>query len=429
MPLDLTTNEPMWKSYANLPRPVHILCVGTFVNRVGTLLVPFLTIYVTKELGLGNTFATIAMGAFGLGAIGAAVIGGHLADRIGRRPLLLSSLFGGAAILVVYPFLTEPWMILAAVALFGLVAEMYRPAAGAMMTDLCEPDQRTYAFGLMYFSINLGFAFGPLIGGQLAEYSFKWLFWFDALTAAAYGCVILFAIRETLPKQRTDTRRDSTVDASTDAPSTADHDGTNVSISAALLHMARDRAFAPFCLATFLVAMVYMQAISTFPLYLGQLGMSAKTYGRIIALNGMMIVLLQLPMTSLIGRYHRGTMLVVASLIVAAGYGLKGAALLPWHFAFCVGVWTLGEITAAPLTQSVAADLAPVHLRARYMGALGMCFSGSLLIGAPLGGFVLNRFGGPTLWTACCVVAILAACLQFAVRRKLGKRTSMTMAG
>jgi MFS family permease len=415
----------MLKSYLNLPRTVYIMCIGTFINRIGTLLVPFLTLYVRDSLNLSVGFATLAMGAFGLGSFFASIVGGHLADRIGRRPVLLISLFGGATILVGYSFVTTPWMVLVVMTLFGAVSDMYRPAAMAVLADVCEPEQRTHAFGLVYFSINLGFAIGPVMGGYLVKYSFQWLFWIDATTAALYGVVILLAIKETLPsraaKLKADTQ-DGASEGETDSPTTAS-DEEDIPFFKALGQIVHDKTFMTFCIATFLTATVFMQSMSTFPLYLDSLGIGAVSYGKIIALNSLMIVLFQLPLTNIISRYHRGTMLVIASLITAVGFGLQGFALLPWHFALAVAVWTFGEITAAPLTNSITADLAPVRLRARYMGMLGLCISGSLMIGAPLGGLVLEKFGGRTLWTGCFTLAILATFLQLSVRKKLGRQS------
>ncbi len=180
----------MLKQYLTLPRAIHILCVGAFINRAGAFLAPFLTLYLQKKLDLGTEFATQAMGIYGVGAMAAFAVGGHLADRLGRRTVMLISLLGSGSILMVFGRLSSPWAILAALLLFALVAEMYRPAASAMIADLVAPDRRPEAFGLMYVSINLGFAVAASVGGVLARYSFRLLFWGDALTAFVYAGII-----------------------------------------------------------------------------------------------------------------------------------------------------------------------------------------------------------------------------------------------
>ena len=190
----------MLREYLSLPRSIHILCMGSFINRAGAFVVVFLVLYLRQDLGLDVTFATRTMGVFGLGAIIASLVGGHLADQIGRRTVMLASLFGGATILVVFSFVTARWAIMPMVLVFAMVVEMYRPAASAMIADLTDPVQRPHAFGLMYVAINLGFAVGAFVGGKIAGYGFQWLFWGDALTAAIYGLIIVLAISETLPK-------------------------------------------------------------------------------------------------------------------------------------------------------------------------------------------------------------------------------------
>ena len=422
----------MFRQYTDLPRAVHLLCLGTFVNRAGTFVIPFLTIYIGERMGLGVGFATGAMGVFGLGAIVGAVGGGHLADRIGRRIVMLLALFGSAAILIGYSFLGSAAGILIATLCFAAVGEAYRPAASAMIADLVEPLKRPQAYALMYVSINLGFAIGPVVGGALAQYSFKWLFWGDAATSALYALLILVTIRETLPRLPMPKVE---VDA---APATGAVDDGEVSTRAddgrgqasgeaeadigflpALQHMLTDRTFVVFCLGAFFTALVYMQAMSTFPLYLNGRGIGPASYGRIIAVNGMLIVVAQLPFTALLTRVHRGWAMVIGAGFVAVGFGLKGLAVAEWQFVLTVLIWTVGEMMQAPLVAPIVSDLAPTALRARYMGVLGMSFSGANMIGAPLGGLVLARFGGGYVWMAAALLALVAGLLYLSIRKRI----------
>ncbi|UCE59546.1 MAG: MFS transporter [Phycisphaerales bacterium] len=406
----------MIKQYLNLPRAIHVLCVGAFINRAGTFLVPFLTLYLQKELGLSTGFATRAMGAYGFGSIVAFLAGGHLADLIGRRAVMLISLCGGAAILLIFGSLSSPWMITLALVCFAVVAEMYRPAASAMIADLVSSDHRAHAFSLMYVSINLGFSAAAAIGGWLAQYSFQWLFLGDALTAMIYAVIIFATIRETLPP-RLGTSGNSALKPA--GQGNTKNDTASTPLAEAIVHILRDRVFMIFCLGTFCVAVVIMQALSTFPLHLQARGMGADTYGRIIAVNGLMIAFLQLPTTSLAARFDRGLMVVLSAVITTIGFGLIGVAVTPWHFTLTVVIWTCGEMINAPLTSAIVSDLAPVHLRARYMGVFSMCFSVALMIGVPLGGMVLERFGGDHLWGGSAAVGMTAAALYWVVRRQM----------
>jgi len=419
----------MWKPYLELPRPVYVLCLGTFLNRAGTFLLAFLTLYLSQERRLGVQLATLAMGAVGLGGLIAALLGGHLADRFGRRLIMLVSLLGGAAVLLCFGSLTSPWSILTALVVFSLISDMYRPAAAAMIADLVEPQRRAYAYGLMYVSINLGCTVAPIVGGLVAAYSYQWLFWGDALTAILYAVIIAAAIRETRPTgaalrhnvlgaeggSRPLTREG--VKGGQD--SRTSEGAADVSLIAAIQWMLKDRTFVLFALGTLFMAIVFVQCFSTLPLYMAQLGHGPTRYGMVVAINGMMIVCLQLPVTAVITGFPRGTILIVAAVLNAAGFGLVGLATGIGALAVTVVVWTVAELMQSPLMSAIVSDLAPTALRARYMGVLTMCFAGAMVVGGPIGGTVLARLGGTYLWGGCLGVGLISAVLYSMVRREL----------
>lgn len=391
----------MLRHYLDLPRTIHILCLGTFINRAGTFVMMFLTFYLQERLQLGGLFATQAIGVFGLGTLMSSIVGGQLADTIGRKTVMLIALMGGASVLMVFGRITQPWMILAALWLFSFLSDMYRPAVQAMISDVVSEEQRPHAFGLMYMAINLGAAVAPLVGSTLATVAFQYLFWGDAATSAVYAVIIATCVSESLRKK----------------PRTSGQEtGAAASVWFAYRRVLGDGVFIRFCVGTFLLSCVYMQAMSTLPLYMNSLGFGPKIYGRSIALNGLLVVLLQIPMTHWIRKFPRRRMLMGAAIMTGAGFGLSGLADTQLAFALTVVVWTLGELMQSPLVPSVVSDLAPSDLRARYFGLLTMCFSGGNLIAAPIGGWVLVSLGGMWLWSGCVVVGLLSAALFGTVR-------------
>lgn len=398
----------MLRQYLDLPRPVHVLCLGTFINRAGAFIVPFLTIYMSKALGAGDAFAPFAMGVFGCGSICGSLIGGQLADRVGRRSVMLASLFGAAAILLVLSRISDPAWFLVGVFFFALISDTYRPAASAMIADLTTPAQRTHAFSLMYVSINLGFAIGPALGGAIAEWSFQWLFIGDAATCALYALIILVRIQETLGR--------SPRGAHTPAH---DAEAPQVRFGVAARHMLGNGTFVLLCGASFLSSLVFMQAMSTFPLYLDGLGFTPAQYGRVLAVNGALIVLGQLPLTHWMVGKPRAALLGAAGVLTAAGFGLKALAYDEGPFIGTVVLWTLGEMMQLPLLQPIVSELAPERMRGRYMGVFGVCFSGANMIGAPIGGLVLSHAGGAALWLACAGLGLLAAGMYVLVGRRI----------
>ncbi len=401
------STKALIKQYSSLPRSVHILCLGTFINRAGTFLVVFLTLWIKEDLGFSIQDATWCMGAYGAGSMLAALIGGQLADAIGRRIVMLFALFGGAALLIILPLLDSFLSIIVCLTGLAMVTEMYRPASSAMIADIVPSANRPHAYGLMYVAINLGFSVAPVAGGFLLNWiSYKWLFWGDALTTACYGFIILLFITESKP-QRTENFPDST-DLST----------SNWFRDA--LSIITNWPFMVLCAATLCIALVFMQCMSTLPLYLVEQGFTKATYGRIIAINGTMIAVLQIPFTTIISRHNRAAMISLAAVLNAIGFGSIGFGAGAWMFACSVVIWTTGEMMAAPLMPSIVSDMAPLNLRARYMGIFSTAFSGANMIGAPLGGWVLTHYG-KNIWTITFGVGMLAVILFLTIYNRIPK--------
>ena len=391
--------NPVLSEYVRLPRAVHVLCVGMLINRAGAFFTIFLTIYLSEELGFGVPFATFAMGVAGLGAMLGAICGGQLADQIGRRPVMLAAVFGSAVMLLVLSVISQRLPFLFAIFAFSFINDMYRPAGSAMIGDLVPADRSQHAFGLMFISINLGFAIAPTLGGMLADYSFRWLFWGDAITTASFGLMIVAFIRETKPQIEANQERKPSV-----------HQDT-ATVVQAIKYIASDTTFLLFCLATLLNALLMTQGFSTLPIAMLENGYTKAEFGRIIAINGVLIVCAQLPLTSLLSRFDRLTVIASGALLIAIGFGSNAfGSSLPF-VVMAIIIWTAGEMFKAPFMQAVVLDLAPKQLRARYQGVFSMCFALSVVLGAPLGGQILNRYGSTVLWKCVFFVGVLSACL------------------
>ncbi len=180
------------------------------------------------------------------------LLGGQLVDRMGRRAVMLLSLIGGALLLWVVGAVENRWAFISAVGVFALVTDMYRPAASAMIADLVPVLKRPHAFARMYISLNLGFAIAPPIGGILAEFSFRWFFLGDAITMCLDGLIIFAFIPESLSGR-------ATVGADLQL-------GLRVPIRRLISQIVADRTFVLLCTASLLMAIVFMQSMSTLPI-------------------------------------------------------------------------------------------------------------------------------------------------------------------
>ena len=397
------------REYTTLPVPVLILCLGSFINRAGSFVMLFMTIYISERLGYGVTFAADCFGAFGVGSMIASMMGGQFADRFGRKPVMLFALFGGAITLVLMSEVESRWGILALMFLCSLTADMYRPAASAMIGDLVGTVQRPMAFALMYISFNLGFAVAAPVGGFLAERSFHWLFWGDAITTSAYGLMIVFLVRETLPAA---------------ASSKSNTNEIQVRWADAVRHILRDVPFLLFCAATLLTGVVFMQAFSTLPIHLAKLAYSREQIGLILAVNGVLIVALQIPVASVLNRFHRVLVILAGEILIAIGFGLTTFAEAWPMLLMTVIIWTVGEVVQAAFKQSFVADLAPVSMRGRYMGVFSLCHAIALAGGVPLAGRVYEHYGPNVLWPGCFACAMLAAAIYVVIYRIVTRQNS-----
>jgi MFS family permease len=376
-----------------LPPACWVLFAGSFVNRLGTFVLPFMTLYLT-ERGYSAPQAGAAIAAYGLGGLSAQLAGGLLADRIGRRTTIaLSMIAAGLLTLVLWraDTLAQIYPLMFAIACF---AELQRPAAGALITDLVPSEHRVAAFTVFRLAINVGWAGGLALGGLLAQRNFDLLFVGDAATSIAFGLVSLVA----LPHGTRTSRRDE------------------AHLPSARATILADRGFLLFLAAALLSASVYAQNVSTFPLHIDEAGYGPSTYGGLQSLNGVIVVLAELPVIAWVRRRDPLVMVGVSGLLIGLAFGsLLFADTLPLLVAMVV-VWTLGEIMGASPASSIAADRAPGYARGRYQSALGSTWSAAFIVG-PILGTLVYSVRPAILWWGCAATGAAALALCLAARR------------
>ena len=372
-----------------MPRAAWILFAGTFINRFGTFVLPFLVLYLTRS-GYSIAQAGIAVAAYGLGHLVSAIAGGHLADRIGRRNTIAVSMFGSALAMVALSQARGFPVILIVTAVTGVLAELYRPAGGALIADLIPPRDRVFAFGLHRFAVNLGVAAGPAMAGFVAERSFTALFLIDAATSLLYGILALVALPQGVRTRSEDEKRGD-----------------------ALRTALRDRPFVLFLAAVFAVAVVDFQLGSTYPLYVTSLGYSPRVFGALLSLNGLLIVLFELSITSYTKRLRPLPVIALGFALNNFGFALTGLARSIPALAATMVIWTFGEMCSSPMAVSFVAELAPERYRGRYMGLFTLMYSLGLIVGPPAG-TLLYQLDPRWLWCSGAVLGLLSASLIYA---------------
>jgi MFS family permease len=377
----------------SLPPAAWVLFGGTFVNRLGTFVMPFMTLYLTHQ-GFSVPQAGLALAMYGIGGVAAQFLGGWLADRIGRRNAIGFSMLGASVITLLLWQASGLLEIYVLMLLLALVAEMHRPAASALIADLVPSEQRVTAFALFRLAINVGWACGLTLGGLLADRSFDYLFIGDAATSAAFGVISLIALPHGMRTSRQEERH----------------------LQGATRTILADRGFLLFLGSVLIGASIYMQNVSTFPLHVQAAGFSTSVYGTLQALNGVIVVLLELPITSWTGRRSRTRMIALGTVLIGLSFASLIVARSIPALAAMVLVWTLGEIIASPVSSAFVADRSPEHTRGRYQASLGVMFALGAVVG-PTIGTLTYELSPDVLWIGCGVAGVLAAALALAAGR------------
>lgn len=369
-----------------MPRPVWVLFAGTLVNRFGTFVLVFLALYLTRK-GFTAPQAGIALGAYGGGAIGASIVGGWLADHLGRRNTIVLSMVSSSAVMLSFPHAEGYHVLVALAGLAGFCAEFYRPAAAALIADVTTPAQRVTAYALYRFAINLGFAIGPAVGGFLAERSFQWLFFGDAATSLVYAGIAVVA----LPNR------------------VGDHHATAPKRSA-LPVILRDTRFLLFISSTLAASAVFMQHTSTYPLQMAAYGHSSAVFGTLISMNGLIICLTELPLTTWTRRRSARRVMTTGMVVIGAGFALTALVSTVPLLLVTVMIWTLGEMLYFPMASAHIANVSPADMRGRYHGAWGIAWGSGAVLGPVLGTRLFSH--DPRLvWLVAGVVALVGAAL------------------
>ncbi len=382
------------KDIAAMPRTIWVLFVGTLINRFGSFVFVFLAVYLTGK-GYTAPQAGLAIGAYGIGAICASLVGGWLADHLGRRNTIVLSMVLSAGVMMGLSQADAYPLLMSLTILAGFCAEMYRPAATALIADVTTPAQRVTAYALYRLAINAGFAIGPAVGGLMAHKSFFLLFVGDATTSLVYACIAIAA----LPNR------------------VVAHHATQ-SGKSALRAIVHDSSFLMFLASTMAASMVFMQHVSSYPLWITSLGYSSSVFGLLISLNGVIICLTELPLTTVTRRLPARRVMVIGMLVFGAGFALTGLVRTIPLLACTVVVWTIGEMFYFPMAAAHVANISPPDMRGRYQGAWGISWGLGAVLGPALG-TALFAHEPRAVWAVCGAIAVVGAALLLPATRAL----------
>jgi MFS family permease len=380
-----------------LPPTVQVLIAGTFVNRAGSFIVPYLTLVLRREFGLDERTVALLVAGYGAGSLCSILVGGVLTDRLGRRRCLLLSLGGSGATAILLGLAPDIDVFLPLLLCFGFLADLYRPASSAIVADLLPSSQRAVGFAALRMATNLGFAIGMTTGGLIADWSWRALFIGDGLTTAGFGAIVLARVPETRPQP--------VAGATGPAPSPW-RDGLY------LLLMSASVLFGITFFADFTILPLTVTLAAGYP---------SVVYGALVGFNGLLIALFEVPITAAVAGFRRMRVAALGALLAALGFAVNGLALHWSGFLLGVVLWTLGEILAMPQQSSLVADWAPPAARGRYLSVYTATWSLGMAVHAPLLLPLHGALGDAAFWPVVGL-ATLPAAVAFLIVDRLGDR-------
>ncbi|MBA8955195.1 MFS transporter [Actinomadura namibiensis] len=385
--------------FGGLPRDIYVVFAGTVVNRLGYMVTPFLVFFLAAR-GVTPEQTPWILGALGAGNLLGPALGGLLADRLGRRPTMLTGLVGTAAAQgALFAAPNAVTLALAAV-LLSATGAMVSPAAYALLADRVGPERRQSAYALFGWGVNIGTAMAGVLGGFLAERGYWLLFAVDAVTVLLYAAIVVWR----LPADR--------------APGRAA--GTGVGYGVVL----RDRLLMLLLPLLGLQLAIYSLTEVALPLAIRDDGLSPAVYGTMAMLNALLVVLVQPVATGALARFPQLPVYVATSLLIAAGVAATGLADRPGEYAATVVLWSLGEAGMSGIAASVVANLAPAHARGRYQGAFQWTWGLARFTAMTAGTALYTHVAPAALWWTAAVAGVAAALGVLALAPLLARRAA-----
>jgi MFS family permease len=381
-----------WKGIKEIPRNIWLISVGSLINRMGMMVLPFLILYLTQEMGESPGDAGLVLTFYGLGALISAPFAGRLSDKIGSLNLMRVSLISSGLLLFIYPLLTEYWSIAILSVILAVITEAFRPASMAFISDEAHENMRKPAFALYRLALNFGMSIGPVVGGFLTTIDFSLLFYVDGVTSITAGIYLIFAKWDRLTAHNV--KDDSTVPVKVND----------------IVPPYKNRNFIYFLLANIPVVMVFFQHMSSMPLFVvEELGYARSTFGIFVSVNTVIIILVELPLNTAMNSWKDWKLLTIGCLLTGIGFGMMAFLTSLPGLVFTIIIWTFGEMIFFPSAASYVAELSPREKRGEYMGWFQMVFSICLAVAPWLGTNIFEIYGSFTLWVWTFIAGVTSA--------------------
>jgi predicted MFS family arabinose efflux permease len=364
-----------------------MLALIMFINRCGSMVIPFMSVYLKEELNMTLEQAGILMAVFGMGAMVGSFLGGWLTDKIGHFRVQFFSLIIGGSMFFVLLYMRDFYSFLFTVFILSSILQSLPPANASSVSFYAKPENVTRAFALNRMALNLGFAIGPTIGGMLAVISYDWLFVADGITCILAGLVFYFYFRFK-PGNRAVKKEEN--EAPVESP-------------------YQDKTYLWFVAMCALFAVCFFQLFTTIPLYYrDEARLSEFTVGMLLGMNGLIVFVFEMLIVyQLKERKNLRPIILFGILLMAIAYVLLNIDKSLFVLILSMMILSFAEIFAMPFMATVTVQRSNEQNRGRYMGLYTFAYSLAFVIAPFSGTFIAANFGFDILWWVMGAVSLL----------------------
>lgn len=388
------------KAYTGLPKNIWLLSFVMLINRSGTMVVAFLTLYCTQYLQLTAANAGVTVACYGLGAILGAFIGGRMSDKVGYQKVQVVALIGGGIFFILTSFATNFYLFCFLIFCLACINESFRPANTSAIAANSNAQNRTRSFALLRLAMNLGWSIGTAIGGFLSHYNYNLLFWVDGITSITAGLVLFFLRFIPLQKEEV-VKTDATLN---------------------VVSPLQNKPFVYFILGTLLFTFCFFQLFSNLPLfYKVGLHLDEKIIGIVMAMNGIAIVLVEMILVHFIEKKYTKKLVIImgtAGMALFYFFNLSMDILPALVVAFGgMAIITFAEMLSLPFMNSYYLSYADKTNTGKYAAIYTMSWSIGQILAGYVGGLVIFHYGFIPLWLGCGILSLLCVIIYYKVIR------------
>ena len=380
----MTTNHPRYS------KQFWLMFVGLVISSTGTTMIwPFLTIYASAKLSMPMAAIMGLMSFNSIAALLASILAGALADRFGRKIIMVIGLIGAAVVYAGYIFATQYWHFVILLIFAGVFSPLYRVGTDVTVADVVSPENRAHAYSIIRMGRNVGVALGPLLGGLVLGKSYTIGFVAAAIALLIYGIIVILFLKETLASEHA-------------------KEGLLEQLriyKEALQNVRFGWLIASFTLMEICATMIWVVLAVHMKT---NFGFTEETYSWIPTTNALMVIFLQVAITRFTQRW-RDTQVMpwgavfypISMVVIALTRGF-------WGFWLGMVILTIGELIVSPTASAYVANLAPIEKRGRYLGMFSLTWPLAMSVGPLVGGYLSDTVSIFAPWFFASAVGVLA---------------------